>query len=181
MRGRIPRPAGRPVHGRHTARRRTGPPARGGRLVGRPHARPHPGHLALWQPDERLLVSGVALSDYDVGWVSLALDGPGAEATALDSLERIAGLGPRVILPSHGPVPPDPGAAFATALRRTQRLVDDPAGAVRYGARRIFAFALMIRGGIPAGEVEPYLHARAWSMRVPYPRTWPEGARPRER
>ncbi|MFD0622873.1 hypothetical protein ACFQ2K_08585 [Streptomyces sanglieri] len=29
-------------------------------------------------------------------------------------------------------------------------------------ARRIFAFALMIRDGIPADEVEPYLHARAW-------------------
>ena len=31
-----------------------------------------------------------------------------------------------------------------------------------YGARRVFAFALMIRGGISAVEVEPYLHARAW-------------------
>lgn len=39
---------------------------------------------------------------------------------------------------------------------------DDPAGAVWYGARRIFAFALMIRGGIPAGEAESYLSARAW-------------------
>jgi hypothetical protein len=33
---------------------------------------------------------------------------------------------------------------------------------VWYAARRIFAFALMIRDGIPADEVEPYLHARAW-------------------
>ncbi|MFF4399750.1 MBL fold metallo-hydrolase [Streptomyces sp. NPDC001480] len=188
-----------------------------------------PGHLALWQPDERLLVSGDALSDHDVGWVDLALDGPGAAATALDSLERIAGLGPRVVLPSHGPVPADPGAAFATALRRARRLVDDPDGAVWYGARRVFAFALMIRGGIPAGEVEQYLHARAWltdaarlldrtpetlateltaamlrsgavvlragrlhataehtpvraeSLRVPYPRAWPDASRPRER
>src|SRR6266498_3451809 len=54
------------------------------------------------------------------------------------------------------------GAAFATALRRAQRLADDPAGAVWYGARRIFAFALMIRDGIPGDEVEPYLHARVW-------------------
>jgi hypothetical protein len=59
-------------------------------------------------------------------------------------------------------MPADPGAAFATALGRAQRLVDDPAGAVWYGARRIFAFALMIRDGIPADEIEPYLHARAW-------------------
>jgi hypothetical protein len=31
-----------------------------------------------------------------------------------------------------------------------------------YGARRIFAFALMIRDRIPTDEVEPYLHGRAW-------------------
>ena len=121
-----------------------------------------PGHLSLWQPEERLLVVGDALSDYDVGWVNLALDGPDAAATALASLHRLVDLAPRVLLPAHGPIPADPGAALAAALRRAQRLVDDPAGAVWYGARRIFAFALMIRGGIPADEVEPYLHARAW-------------------
>lgn len=121
-----------------------------------------PGHLSLWQPDERLLVAGDALSDYDVGWVNLALDGPGAAATALASLQRLAELAPRVLLPSHGPIPADPGSAFDSALRRAQRLVDDPDGAVWYGARRVFAFALMIRNGIPTDEVEPYLHARAW-------------------
>jgi glyoxylase-like metal-dependent hydrolase (beta-lactamase superfamily II) len=121
-----------------------------------------PGHLSLWQPEERLLVVGDALSDYDVGWVNLALDGPGAATTELASLRRLAGLAPRVLLPAHGPVPADPAAAFATALRRARRLAGDPAGAVWYGARRIFAFALMIRGGIPADEAEPYLHARAW-------------------
>ena len=31
-----------------------------------------------------------------------------------------------------------------------------------YGARRVFAFPLMIRDGIPADQVEPYLQARAW-------------------
>ncbi|MFG2646065.1 MBL fold metallo-hydrolase [Streptomyces sp. NPDC048370] len=121
-----------------------------------------PGHVALWQPKERLLVVGDALSDYDTGWVNLALDGLDAATTALASLKRMADLDPRLILPSHGPIPADPAAAFAAALRRAQRLVDDPAGAVWYGARRILAFALMIRDGIPADEVDPYLHARAW-------------------
>ncbi|MFI9761322.1 MBL fold metallo-hydrolase [Streptomyces sp. NPDC051963] len=121
-----------------------------------------PGHLALWQPDERLLVVGDALSDYDVGWVNLALDGHDAAVTALASLKRLVSLDPRVLLPSHGPIPADTGTAFTTALRRAQRLVDDPDGAVWYGARRIFAFALMIRDGLPADEIEPYLHARDW-------------------
>lgn len=86
-----------------------------------------PGHLSLWQPDERLLIVGDALSDYDVGWVNLALDGPQAAAIALTSLYRLADLAPRVLLPAHGPIPADTSAAFTSALRRAQRLVDDPA------------------------------------------------------
>jgi glyoxylase-like metal-dependent hydrolase (beta-lactamase superfamily II) len=121
-----------------------------------------PGHLSLWQPGERLLAVGDALSDYDVGWVNLALDGPAAADTALVSLQRLADLGARVLLPAHGPIPADPGAAFAKALRRAQRLLDDPAEAVWYAARRIFGYALMIRDGIPVDQVETYLHARAW-------------------
>ncbi|MGV1007523.1 MAG: MBL fold metallo-hydrolase [Dermatophilaceae bacterium] len=122
------------------------------------------GHLSLWQPQQRLLVSGDALSDVDVGWVNLALDGPDAAATAVASLQRLADLAPRVVLPSHGPMLADPAAAFHRAVHRAQRLLEDPEAAVWYGARRIFGFALMIRGGIPTDQVEPYLHARAWLL-----------------
>ncbi|ALE75080.1 Hydroxyacylglutathione hydrolase [Pseudonocardia sp. Ae168_Ps1] len=120
------------------------------------------GHLSLWQPEERLLVVGDALSDHDVGWVSTALDGPDAAAIAKASLERLDGLHPRVLLPAHGRIPDDPAAALANAHRRAQRLVDDPQGAVWYAARRIFGYALMIRGGIPLPELQDYLLARAW-------------------
>ncbi|MDQ4116362.1 MAG: MBL fold metallo-hydrolase [Actinomycetota bacterium] len=121
-----------------------------------------PGHLCLWQPDERLLAVGDALSDYDVGWVSTALDGPDAAAVAKKSLERLDALHPRVILPAHGRIPDDAAASLADAHRRAQRLVDDPQGAVWYAARRVFSYALMIRGGLPLGRVEDYLLARAW-------------------
>src|SRR5580658_9270234 len=47
-------------------------------------------------------------------------------------------------------------------LRRAQRLVDDPDGAVWYGARRIFAYALIIYDGMPLDRVHDYLRARAW-------------------
>lgn len=120
------------------------------------------GHLALWQPDERLVAVGDALSDYDVGWVNLALDGPDAATTAVQSLQRIVDLDARVLLPAHGPLPADTGTALATAVRRAQRLVDDHDGAVWYGARRILAYALMIRNGMPTAEVETYLLDRAW-------------------
>ncbi|WP_248002340.1 MBL fold metallo-hydrolase [Streptomyces sp. RPA4-2] len=137
-----------------------------------------PGHLALWQPEERILVVGDALSDYDVGWVNLALDGPGAATTALASLKRMADLDPRLILPSHGPIPTDPAAAFSAALRRAQRLIDDPAGTIWYGARRIFAFALMIRDGIRRGRaVSP--RPRLADRRRPPPGRNPRGPRHR--
>ncbi|MCZ0982759.1 MBL fold metallo-hydrolase [Streptomyces diastatochromogenes] len=86
-----------------------------------------PGHLALWQPEERLLVVGDALSDYDVGWVNLALDGPGAATTALASLQRMADLRPRVVLPSTARSRPTRGrlrrrpAPRPTARRRPRR------------------------------------------------------------
>ena len=101
---------------------------------------------------------GDALSDYDVGWVNIALDGPGAAATALASLQRLIDLAPRVLIPAHGPIAAGTAFALTAAKRRAQRLVDDPGGAVWYGARRIFAYALMIHGGLPTAEVEPYLH-----------------------
>lgn len=83
-------------------------------------------------------------------------------ATALASLQRLADLAPRYWCPPtvrSQPTPPQPSPPPWVA---PQRLVDDPAGAVWYGTRRIFAFALMIRDGIPADQIEPYLHARAW-------------------
>jgi len=121
-----------------------------------------PGHLSLWQPDERVLITGDAVSNYDIGWINLAVDGPDIAVTAAQSLQRLADLNPRVLLPAHGPIPPDPQAALAAGLRRIRRLAQDPAGAVRYGARRILAFSLMIHNGIPVTDVDGYLRNRPW-------------------
>lgn len=89
---------------------------------------------------------------------------PSGRSSALPgtSLQRLAGLSQRVMLPAHGPIAADTASALTAALRRAQRLVDHPDGAVWYAARRIFAYALMIRGGIPTAQIERYLHQRAW-------------------
>jgi hypothetical protein len=118
------------------------------------------GHLCLWQPEDRILAVGDALSDYDVGWVNVALVGPRTAATALASLQRLADLGPALVLPAQLPALPD--AALQAAYRRAKRLVDDPDGAGWYFARRVFACALMIYDGIPAEDLDHYLRARAW-------------------
>ena len=114
-----------------------------------------PGHLSLWQPDQRLLIVGDAVSDYDVGWVNIALDGPDARRDRA-GFPAAAGRAEPAGAATRARADPDrPAAAIAAGLRRAQRLVDDPAGAVWYGARRIFAFALMIRNGIPAATSSP--------------------------
>ncbi len=112
LRSRLPRPARRPLHHRGDPRRRTGPPARRRRLQVVSTPGHTPGHLCLWQPEERLLAVGDALSDYDVGWVNLALDGPDAAATALASCN---GSPTSTTRPAdrHGPIPADTDAALA--------------------------------------------------------------------
>lgn len=106
-----------------------------------------PGHQCLRQSDEHLLVVGDASSDYDVGSVDRVLDGPDTAATAVASLQRLVELHPGVPLRSHGPVPSDTGAAFATALRRAQRLDQGSGGGLGLSA---VAFVLL---GIPRVEV----------------------------
>lgn len=121
-----------------------------------------PGHLALWNPDDRVVAVGDTLSAYDVGWVNVMRDGPSGIEDALDSLQRLRELDARIALPGHGPLIDDPAAAIDTAIRRMERQRADLDLAVMYGAKRVLAYALMIRGGLPVTALDDYLHARAW-------------------
>jgi glyoxylase-like metal-dependent hydrolase (beta-lactamase superfamily II) len=121
-----------------------------------------PGHLALWHREERLLAVGDALTDFDIGMVNIALDGPEAARAALHSIERLTELGPRVLLPAHGPIPTNTVECLFHARRRARRLVDDYDGALWYFARRVFSYQLMLRDGMPLADVEPYLRVRPW-------------------
>lgn len=121
-----------------------------------------PGHLALWSPDEHVLVVGDTLSTYDVGWVNVMRDGPAGIDDSLDSLHRLRELDARVIVPGHGPLVEEPDAAIAKAIGRMERQQADLDLAVMYGAKRVLAYALMIREGMPVAELDRYLHERDW-------------------
>jgi hypothetical protein len=56
----------------------------------------------------------------------------------------------------HSHAGPPANRTFSSSLRCRQF------GAVWYGARRIRAYALVIRAGIPIGGLRPYLRQRAW-------------------
>jgi glyoxylase-like metal-dependent hydrolase (beta-lactamase superfamily II) len=121
-----------------------------------------PHHLSFYQPDEQVLLLGDALHADDVGWINLALDGPGAIGVALQSVERLAGLPVRCCLSGHGPLITDPPGALAHARSRYERMLADPSRAAWHGMKRIFAYALMINDGMPLAGVTDYLTSRAW-------------------
>jgi hydroxyacylglutathione hydrolase len=121
-----------------------------------------PHHLSFYQPDEEVLLLGDALHADDVGWINLALDGAGAIAVALQTVERLAALPARHCLSGHGPPITDPPGAFARAQSRYERMLADPSRAAWHAMKRIFAYALMISGGMPLDGVADYLTSRAW-------------------
>lgn len=122
-----------------------------------------PGHLSLWNSDDRILAVGDVLSAYDVGWVNIMLEGPSAIDDALDSIRSLQEVDARIILPGHGPLVDTRGPVLAKAEERLQRQRDNLNVSVNYGAKRILAFALMIRGGMTATALDDYLACQAWS------------------
>lgn len=121
-----------------------------------------PGHIALWEPERRVLIVGDTVTAHDVGWVNVMLEGSAALDAAVSSLRRMQELDPALILPGHGPALEEPGPALETALGRLERQRADLDRAVSYGARRILGYALMLRDGLPAAQLSGYLLEQPW-------------------
>jgi glyoxylase-like metal-dependent hydrolase (beta-lactamase superfamily II) len=90
---------------------------------------PTPGHapdqVAFWMPESRILFTG----DTVLGSGSTLVAPPAGDMTAyMQTLEQLRALGPRLMLPGHGPVVTDPGAKIAEyiahRLEREAQLVD---------------------------------------------------------
>lgn len=122
-----------------------------------------PGHLAYWNPEHRVLAAGDTLSAYDVGWVNVMREGMTALDAAIGSLTRLQELDARVILPGHGAVITRPAETIAKAIQRLERQRASIGHTVTYGAKRILAFALMIRDGMTPADLDGYLHNRIWA------------------
>jgi hydroxyacylglutathione hydrolase len=121
-----------------------------------------PGHLSLWNSDDRLLAVGDVMSAYDVGWVNIMLEGATAVDDALNSVRTLQEFDARMILPGHGPLVDAPEPALAKAEQRLLKQRGNLDIAADYGAKRILAFALMIHGGMTATTLDDYLAAQQW-------------------
>lgn len=120
-----------------------------------------PGHdmdsLVLYAPEARLLISADALWESGFGVLFPELYGePGVVATRA-TLDRIAALDVATVIPGHGPVFSDVGAALERAYSRLEAFVQDPERIARNAFRALVVFYLLEHQAASAGEIAALL------------------------
>ncbi len=80
----------------------------------------------------------------------------------LETLDKLANLLVDRAYSGHGPAIEDLGVTIQGARQRYTKWLDEPRKAHWHSCKRIFAYALMIKGGIPEEEIRPYLLRCPW-------------------
>ncbi len=121
--------------------------AREWQALGAPGHDPHA--LVFYSPEERLLISADALWENGFGVIFGALAGARAEfAETRATLEAIAALGARIVIPGHGRVFSKVDAALERAFARLDAYERDPQKHARHALKVMVMFALLARGVI---------------------------------
>ncbi len=101
------------------------------------------GHLCLYEPSLRLLVAG----DMIAGVGSILIDPPeGHMGTYMASLRRLVALGPRSVIPAHGPLLTDAVARLEAQLAHRQSRTDKVLAAIGAGAHDVAAIVVAAYG-----------------------------------
>ena len=135
-------------------------------LAGRPwQVIASPGHdpesMVLYEPELGLLISADALWENGFGIVFPELEGEHGFDAVRATLDRLAGLRVRTVIPGHGPAFDDFAGALARARRRLDALVADPIRHARHAAKVMLKFHLMERKALPRDAVSAWLDANA--------------------
>jgi glyoxylase-like metal-dependent hydrolase (beta-lactamase superfamily II) len=120
-----------------------------------------PGHdmgaLVLYNPEHRILVSGDALWENGYGFVMPQCMAPEALAAARATLDMIAALDVRVVIPGHGEPFTQVNAALDRAYRRTEAFAADDTRMARYALKALLAFTLLARRSLRIDELPAYV------------------------
>ncbi len=120
------------------------------------------GHISLYSEELKILICGDATHEDDVGWINIFREGGGALERAIQSAEKLRKLPVKWACSGHGPAMTDPQAAFERALKRYESWVDKPEKIAWHACKRIFAYRLILVGGINEPDLAPYLLACRW-------------------
>ncbi|MFO1325446.1 MAG: MBL fold metallo-hydrolase [Burkholderiales bacterium] len=120
-----------------------------------------PGHdmgaLVFHNPEYGILISGDALWQNGYGLIVPPSLDPAALPATRATLDLIAGLDVRVVIPGHGDPFSDVGAALDRAYRRTAAFEADEARVARHALKVLLTFTLLHRRRLPVAELPAYV------------------------
>ena len=121
-----------------------------------------PGHdthaFMFHSPGERILISGDALWEDGFGVLFPQLHGrAGTFAETRRTLDSIAALDVRTVIPGHGEPFDEVGAALERAYSRLHAFEEDPARLARHAVRVILTFALLEKQRLPLASLPAYV------------------------
>ena len=120
-----------------------------------------PGHdmgaLVFHNPEHGILISGDALWENGFGIVMPREIDPAALPATRATLEMIAKLDLRVVVPGHGDPFADVAAALDRAFRRLAALEADSLRTARHVLKAILTFAVLDKQRMPMAELPAYL------------------------
>ena len=120
-----------------------------------------PGHdsgaLVFWNPEHRVLVTGDALWERGFGFVMPRAIDPAAMGEARATLDLLATLDARVVIPGHGEPFADAGRALDVAYGRLESFEGEDERVARYAAKVMFSYALLHRRRFPEGALPEYV------------------------
>ena len=120
-----------------------------------------PGHdphsLIFYCADERILISADALWENGFGVVFPELEGQSGFAEVRATLELIASLDAKLVIPGHGAPFADVGKALDASFSRIDYFIADPVRNAQNAIKVLLKFLLLEKQGMPLTEVESLL------------------------
>lgn len=109
-----------------------------------------PDAVVLFEPEQRVLISGDALWRNKVAVIFPELEGEPGFEPALSTLDLIESLQPAVVIPGHGAPFTEVADALAISRRRLRALQAEPSRHVRHALRVLMVFHLLEHRRRPA-------------------------------
>jgi glyoxylase-like metal-dependent hydrolase (beta-lactamase superfamily II) len=120
-----------------------------------------PGHdmgaLVFYNPEHRVLISGDALWESGYGLVMPPEVDPRALPAARATLEMLAQLDVRVVIPGHGDPFTDVGTAIARAFQRTAAFEADSVRVARHVLKALLMFSLLDKQRMRIADLPEYV------------------------
>jgi glyoxylase-like metal-dependent hydrolase (beta-lactamase superfamily II) len=120
-----------------------------------------PGHdmaaLVFYNPEHRILISGDALWENGYGLLMPPEIDPAALPATRATLERLAALDVRIVIPGHGEPFTDVAAALERAFQRTGAFEVDSVRIARHALKALLTFALLDKQRMALADLPVYL------------------------